>query len=91
MLARGGEGGDGAVQLAGGVSQGLLEPVVRRFSLLLARAVVHRGSAQELSGQRRWAPSRAASSAAVSAAQPYGLTVRASSQPATSSGAAASV
>ena len=48
----GAEGGGGAVQLAGGVGQGLLEPVVRRLGLLLAGAVARRGGAQEVGAQR---------------------------------------
>ena len=40
------------MQLAGGVGQGLLEPVVRRLGLLLAGAVVHCGGAQEIAAQR---------------------------------------
>ena len=48
----GAEGGGGAVQLAGGIGQGLLEPVVRRLGLLLAGAVARRGGAQEVGTQR---------------------------------------
>jgi hypothetical protein len=38
-----GECRGGAVQLAGGIGQGLLEPVVRRLGLLLAGAVARCG------------------------------------------------
>ena len=40
------------MQLAGGVVQGLLEPVIRRLGLLLAGAVARRGGAQKLGGER---------------------------------------
>ena len=46
------KGGGGAVQLFGGVGQGLLEPVIRRFRLLGAGAVARRGLPQQISGQR---------------------------------------
>jgi hypothetical protein len=38
--------GGGAVQLDGGVGQGLLEPVLRRFGLLLGGAITRRRGAQ---------------------------------------------
>ena len=79
------------MQLAHGIGQGLLEPVVRGLGLLRAGAVPGAAarSKSTLSGAR--APSRAASSAAVSTAHAYGAAVLASSQRATSCGAAASV
>ena len=40
------------MQLAGGVGQGLLEPVVRRLGLLLAGAVARRGGAQQVGAER---------------------------------------
>ena len=46
------ESRDGAVQLAGGIGQGLPEPVVRRFGLLLASAIARRGGAQQAGTQR---------------------------------------
>ena len=48
----GGQGGGGAVQLGGGVGQGLLEPVVRRLGLLRAGAIARRGRPQQVGGQR---------------------------------------
>jgi hypothetical protein len=39
----GAEGGRGAVQFAGGVDEGVLEPVARRLGLLRAGAIIHRG------------------------------------------------
>jgi len=50
--SRGAEGGGGAVQLLGGVGQGLLEPVVWCLGSLLAGAVARRGSAQEVGAER---------------------------------------
>ena len=59
--------------------------------MLLAGAVARRGLAQEVRAERERRPSRAASSAAVSTAHPYGLAVWASSHRAISCGAAARV
>ncbi len=69
------------------IGQRPLEPVLRRLGLLLVGAVARRGGAQQVRAQR--APSRVASSAAVSPAHAHGLVVWASSQRATSCGAAA--
>ena len=46
------QGGGGAVQLLGGIGEGLLEPVVRGLGLLLAGAVARRGSPQQGSTER---------------------------------------
>jgi len=48
----GAEGGGGAVQLAGGVGQGLLEPVFWRLGQLLAGAVAWRGGTQQSDAKR---------------------------------------
>jgi hypothetical protein len=50
--AGGAEGGHGAVQLAGGIGQGLLKPVLRHLGLLGTGAVARRGGAQQASAQR---------------------------------------
>ena len=47
-----GKGGGGAAQFAGGVGQGLLEPVGWRLGQLLAGAVVRRGGAQQVGAER---------------------------------------
>ena len=53
MLAPAGDEGSGcAVQLLGGIGQGLLEPVARGLGLLGAGAVARRGRAQEPGGER---------------------------------------
>ena len=44
--------GRGAMQLAGGVGQGLLEPVARRLGTLLAGAITRRGGTQQVGAQR---------------------------------------